>query len=73
MGQIDILQKLKKMTMKKLTRSDNKLIGGVCGGLAEYFDMDPTLFRVIYAVLTVATAFSGIILYPILWLIIPKQ
>ena len=59
--------------MKKLTRSDNRMIGGVCSGLAEYFDFDPTLFRVIYAVLTVATAFSGVIIYLLLWLIIPKR
>ena len=58
--------------MKKLTLSNNKMIGGVCGGLAEYFDVDPTL-RVLYAVATVFTAFSGLILYLILWMIIPKK
>ena len=43
------------------------------GGIANYFDVDPTIVRIIYSVLTVCTAFSGIILYPILWLIIPKE
>ena len=58
---------------KKLVRSKNKVLGGVLGGIAEYMDADPTLVRVVYAVLTFFTAFSGIILYPILWLIIPDD
>ena len=59
--------------MKKLTLSTDKKLGGVCGGLAEYFDVDPTIFRVLYAIATLFTAFSGVILYFILWLIIPKR
>lgn len=43
---------------KKLTLSSNKMIGGVCGGLAEYFDLDPTLFRVLYAVAPVTRVVS---------------
>ena len=58
---------------KKLTLSSNKMIGGVCGGLAEYFDVDPTIFRVLYGIATVFTAFSGLILYLVLWMIIPKK
>ena len=47
---------------KKLTKSTNKMIGGVCGGIAEYFDLDPTIIRVAYACLTVFSAgFPGII------------
>jgi len=52
---------------KKLTKSRDKKLSGVCAGLAEYCDMDPTLVRVIYAVLTVFFAgIPGIILYFIL-------
>lgn len=58
---------------KKLVRSKERVIAGVVGGIAEYFDVDPTIARVIYAILTVCTAFSGIILYPLLWLIIPED
>jgi phage shock protein C len=58
---------------KKLVRSKDRVIAGVVGGFAEYFDIDPTIARVIYAILTVCTAFSGVILYPILWLIIPED
>lgn len=58
---------------KRLTLSDDRMFGGVCGGLAEYFGLDPTLVRIAYALLTAFTAFSGIILYPILYWIIPSK
>lgn len=58
---------------KRLTLSDERMLGGVCGGLAEYFGLDPTLVRIAYALLTAFTAFSGIILYPILYWIIPSK
>ena len=50
------------MIGKKLTRSNERMIGGVCAGLAEYIDIDPTVFRAIYAILTICTCFSGIII-----------
>ena len=60
------------MAQKKLTRSTNEILAGVCGGLADYFEVDPTLVRVIYAVLAVfSTCFPGLILYIILLLIMP--
>lgn len=58
---------------KRLTLSNDKKLGGVCGGIAEYFDIDPTLVRIGYAALTLFTAFCGIILYPILWIIMPEK
>ena len=58
---------------RKLLRSRNRVLGGVLGGIAEYMDVDPTIVRVAYAVITVFTVFSGIVLYPILWLIIPEE
>lgn len=58
---------------KKLVRSNNKVLGGVLGGIADYFDVDPTVVRVAYAALTFFTVFSGILLYPILWAIIPED
>lgn len=70
---IQLNSKEKNVMKKKLTLSSNKMIGGVCGGLAEYFDVDPTVFRVLYAIATVFTAFSGLILYLVLWMIIPKK
>lgn len=61
------------MANKRLTLSDQRMLGGVCGGIAEYFDLDPTLVRIVYAVLTIFTAFCGIILYPLLYWIIPSK
>lgn len=58
---------------KRLTLSNDKKLCGVCGGIAEYFDIDPTLVRIGYAALTLFTAFCGIILYPILWIIMPEK
>ena len=57
---------------RKLTRSANKMIGGVCAGLADYFDIDPTVVRVVYAALTLFSAcFPGIVLYILLLIIMP--
>ena len=56
---------------KKLKRSANKMIAGVCGGLAEYLGMDATIVRVIYAVLVLFGG-VGILLYLILALLMPK-
>ena len=62
------------MAPKKLTRSTNKILAGVCGGIAEYFEMDPTLVRVLYVALSIFTAsFPGILLYIIMLLIMPEK
>lgn len=56
-----------------LHRSEtDKIVGGVAGGLGEYFQIDSTLIRLIFVFLTVFGG-SGIILYLILWFIIPSQ
>ena len=57
---------------KRLTRSDDKMIGGVCAGLAEYLDIDPTIVRIAWVLMVLFAGF-GILLYVILWLIMPKQ
>lgn len=59
--------------MKKLYRSPNRIIAGVCGGIADYFDVDPTLIRVIYMILSLfSAAFPGFLLYIILMIMIPN-
>ncbi|MDR0973677.1 MAG: PspC domain-containing protein [Prevotellaceae bacterium] len=58
--------------MAKLTRSKNQMIAGVCAGIAEYLGWDTTLVRVVYALLTIFTAFAGVIVYLILWIVMPK-
>lgn len=58
---------------KKLYRSvTDKMIGGVCGGLAEYFAIDPVIVRLIF-VLAVIFGGSGILAYIILWIVIPQK
>ena len=47
------------MEKKRLTRSNNRMIGGVCAGIADYFNWDITLVRIIYVLATFFTAFSG--------------
>ena len=58
---------------KRLYRSrDERIIWGVCGGIAKYFDVDPTLVRLI-AVLTLFFACTGILIYLILTIIMPLE
>jgi phage shock protein C len=55
---------------ERLYRSrDEKIIGGVCGGLAGYFKVDPVLVRAVFAVLALMGA--GVPLYIILWIVVP--
>jgi phage shock protein C len=52
----------------------NRWIAGVCGGIAEYFDLDPTLVRVVYVLLTIfSAAFPASLVYVILWIVIPER
>jgi phage shock protein C len=53
------------------SRSDRKL-AGVCGGLAEFFSLDPTLIRVLFVVLALAGG-SGIVIYLVMWIMVPSQ
>ena len=60
------------MEQKKLTKSENKVLAGVCAGLAEYMGMDITVMRILYALLTLCSAaFPGVLLYLIMALIMP--
>ncbi|NUN08219.1 MAG: PspC domain-containing protein [Ignavibacteriaceae bacterium] len=56
----------------QLRRSKNKMIAGVCAGIAEYFKLDPTIVRVAYVLVSIfSAAFPGILIYIILWVVIP--
>ena len=57
---------------KKLYRSDNKMIAGVCAGLAEFLNIDPTIVRVLWAVMAVAYG-AGFLLYIICWFVMPRR
>ena len=61
------------MERKRLFRSTtDKKIGGVCGGLAEYFDIDPLLVRLLFIILVIVAG-GGVLLYLILWIITPEK
>ncbi len=63
------------MSKKPLRRSrQNRMIAGVMGGLARYFDLDVTLLRIIYVLVSLFSAgFPGLIVYLILWLLMPLE
>ncbi len=58
----------------RLTRSTHdRVIAGVCGGIAEHFGWDPTLVRIGYILLSfLSTLFPGILIYLILWFVVPE-
>lgn len=59
--------------MKRLYRSEkDKKIAGVCGGLADYFDIDPVIPRVVFVALLIGAG-SGLLLYLVMWFIIPTE
>jgi len=57
---------------KKLTKSNQKMIFGVCGGIAEYFEVDPTLIRILW-VISLFTFGIGLIPYIIMAIIVPNK
>jgi phage shock protein PspC (stress-responsive transcriptional regulator) len=59
--------------MAKLVRSSRKVIAGVCGGIADHLDWDPVWVRILFILLSVATAIlTGVIVYIVLWVAIPE-
>ena len=60
--------------MKKLYLSDaDSKIGGVCGGIGEYFDKDPTLIRILFILVILFSFGFGLLAYLAMWLIVPKK
>ena len=59
----------------RLLRSrSNRMIAGVCGGLADWLGWDPTLVRILYVLISiVSAAFPGLLVYLILWLLMPER
>ena len=60
---------------RRLTRSRNdRMLAGVCGGMARFLGMDPTLVRILYVMLSImSVAFPGILFYLICWVVIPEE
>ena len=60
------------MEDKRLYRSKEKMIGGVCGGVADFFGMDKSVVRIIFALLLLAGTL-GFWLYLLMWIIVPQE
>jgi phage shock protein C len=54
-------------------RRENGIIAGVCGGLGEFFGLNPLWFRVLFVLLMLPGGLPGILIYLVLWLIIPRR
>lgn len=62
------------MSGKKLYKdSSNEMIAGVCAGLADYFNLDVSLVRVVFAVLAFVGVGSPFLIYLILWIVLPEK
>lgn len=59
------------MDAKKLFRSKNRVIGGVCNGIGEYFVIDPVIVRIIFVLTAIFGA--GILVYLVLWIMLPEN
>ena len=60
------------MAEKKLVRSANKKLAGVCGGLAEYFGLDASIVRIIWLI-CVLFGGCGLLAYLIMWIVMPEK
>lgn len=61
------------MEKKRLTRSStDRMLAGVAAGIAEYLDTDPTLIRLLFVLLTL-TAGNGLLIYFIMWIVMPEE
>jgi phage shock protein PspC (stress-responsive transcriptional regulator) len=59
---------------KQLRRPlDDRVVAGVCSGIGRYFEVDPVLIRVAFAIFTAATWGAGLLAYPLMWFLIPDD
>ncbi len=59
---------------RKLRRSrDNRIIAGVCGGLADFFGISSFWFRLAFVILAIPGGLPGVVPYLVLWIIVPKE
>jgi len=67
-----LIERSENMAKKFFRSITEKKIAGICGGLGEYFDIDPTIVRLIWVALVLAAG-TGILAYLIAWIIVPKE
>jgi len=58
---------------RRLTRSRDRMLGGVAGGLAEYFDFDPTVMRLLIVLAVLLSGGAVILAYLVMWIVIPEE
>ncbi len=62
------------MESRRLYRSrTNRMVAGVCGGLGNYFNVDPTIVRLLFVLATLPGGLPGPLVYLVLWIVIPKS
>lgn len=67
------LQPMASKKLQKLYRSEkNKVIAGICGGLGDFFDIDPTIIRILFILISLFGG-GGVFVYFILWIVIPSE
>ena len=60
--------------MKRLYRSrTSRILGGVCGGISAYSDIDPNLIRILWVALTLISIGIGVLVYIVAWILIPEE
>lgn len=52
---------------------EGKLLGGVCGGIGKYFEIDPVIIRILWVVLTLLSVGIGVIVYIAAWILVPEE
>lgn len=71
---LEIETKMENMSSARLLRSRDKILGGVCGGIAKWLGWDVTIIRIAYIFISIlSAAFPGAIVYIILWMIMPEE
>ena len=65
---------MQEMSSARLYRSRDRILGGVCGGMAKWLGWDVTIVRIAYILISIlSAAFPGTIVYIILWIIMPEE
>lgn len=65
---------MQEMSSSRLLRSRDKILGGVCGGIAKWLGWDVTIVRIAYILISIlSAAFPGTIVYIILWVVMPEE
>jgi phage shock protein C len=65
--------KVEKTVYSRLYRSEkNKIVAGICGGIGEYFNFDPTIIRLVFVLVTIFGG-GGVLIYLVLWLVVPSE